>query len=87
MRIIIFGGTGTIGSAVAKVLDSRPEVLIVGNRRGALQLDIKDEASGKRLFQEAGKVDAIVSTTGNLHSGLLSQSSAEQFNVSLQGNL
>lgn len=63
------------------------ELISVGKSRGDLQADIIDDASISQLFDKVGPVDAIVSVTGLVHFGPLSETSAEHFNIGLQNKL
>ena len=42
MRIILIGGTGTIGREVAKALAANNEVVIASRSGGVLRVDISD---------------------------------------------
>ncbi|MCW7537647.1 short chain dehydrogenase [Aquabacterium sp. A7-Y] len=86
-KVLLIGATGVVGSAVAEVLGSSNTVIRVGRRGGDLQADITDPASLDRLFAQVGKVDAIVSTTGQLHFGPVSEMTAEQFAIGLNDKL
>ncbi|MNV26580.1 short chain dehydrogenase [compost metagenome] len=87
MKIILIGASGTIGSAVAKELGQRHEIIAVGKSRGQYQVDVTRSDSIHDLFKQVGKVDAIVSTTGSLHFGPLNEMTAEQFKVGLHDKL
>ncbi len=50
-------------------------------------MDITSQESVEALFAQTGEVDAIVSTTGNLHFGPLSTMTDSQFNLGLQDKL
>ncbi|MCS5710626.1 short chain dehydrogenase [Candidatus Berkiella aquae] len=69
MKIIIVGGTGTIGSAVVKALKTRHSLVIVGHQHGNFQVDITDMASIEKMYHAIGHFDALISTTGQLHFG------------------
>ncbi|MGH6933001.1 MAG: short chain dehydrogenase [Dongiaceae bacterium] len=70
MKIIVVGGTGTIGKAVAAALQARKhDVIRVGNKSGDHQVDIADGKSIRALFEKTGKFDALVSTVGKVHFG------------------
>ncbi|MFM0123704.1 short chain dehydrogenase [Paraburkholderia sp. RL18-101-BIB-B] len=86
MKVLVFGGTGTIGSAVMHEL-AHHELISVGKSRGDLQADITDDASITELFEKVGRLDAIVSATGHIHFGPLSETTAEQFNFGLQNKV
>ncbi|MBM4742399.1 short chain dehydrogenase [Klebsiella pneumoniae] len=87
MKIIVIGASGTIGRAVSEELSQRHDVIRVGRTRGDYQVDITSQESVEALFAQTGDVDAIVSTTGNLHFGPLSTMTDSQFNLGLQDKL
>ncbi len=87
MKIVIVGATGTIGKAVVKELGARHEIVQVGKTHGQYQVDIADSTSIRTLFEKVGKIDAIISTTGSLHFGPLSEMTAEQFRIGLESKL
>jgi NAD(P)-dependent dehydrogenase (short-subunit alcohol dehydrogenase family) len=65
MRILIVGGTGTIGAATAEALEARGhEVVRVGHRDGDHTVDLADPVSIDALYAEVGPVDAVVCTAG-----------------------
>ncbi len=77
----------SIGRAVSEELSQRHEVIRVGRTRGDYQVDITSQESVEALFAQTGEVDAIVSTTGNLHFGPLSTMTDSQFNLGLQDKM
>ena len=87
MKILVIGATGTIGQAVVANLEARHEVLQASKTQAALSVDICDEASLRALFEHCGPIDAIVSTTGNVHFGPLADMTAIDFNTGLQDKL
>lgn len=87
MKILVIGGTGTLGKAVVSALGDNHNVITAGKTRGDFQVDITDESSVKALFARTGKLDAIISTTGSLHFGPLEEMTAEQFNTGLQDKM
>ncbi|AKJ32189.1 short chain dehydrogenase [Caldimonas brevitalea] len=86
-KILLIGATGTVGSAVAQQLGERHQVIRVGRRGGDHQVDITDAGSVDRLFAAVGRVDAIVSTTGQLHFGPLADTTPDQFAIGLHDKL
>jgi len=64
MKVLIVGGTGTIGSAVTRLLQEDHELIVTGKTSGALQVDIESKEAIAQLFENTGKVDAIISTAG-----------------------
>ena len=87
MKILLIGATGTIGSAVAKELAQRHEVVRIGRTSGDLQVDISDSASIRKLFEKTGKFDALVCAAGNVTFKALGEMSAEDFELGLQDKL
>lgn len=69
MKIIVIGATGTIGKPVVAALQGRHEIIKVGSKSGDHQVDIKDSASIRKLFEKVGRFDALVSTVGKVHFG------------------
>jgi NAD(P)-dependent dehydrogenase (short-subunit alcohol dehydrogenase family) len=86
-KVVVIGATGTLGSAVTGLLKERHEVIEVGATRGRYQVDSTDPKSVAKLFAEIGKVDAVVTTTGKLHFGPLTDTTAEQFWTGLRDKL
>lgn len=87
MKIIIVGGTGTIGKAVAQELSVRHSVVVVGHQHGDVKVDITDTNSIKSMYQSIGKFDALVAITGNVHFGALLEMTAENYQLGLQNKL
>ena len=86
-KILLIGATGTVGTAVARELERDHQVIRVGKSRGDHQVDVTRDDSVERLFAEVGRVDAIVSTIGQLFFGPVTQTSAAQFAIGLQDKL
>jgi NAD(P)-dependent dehydrogenase (short-subunit alcohol dehydrogenase family) len=66
LRILLVGASGTLGQAVAAELKKRHEVITSGRHSGDLQLDLTDVNSVQAAFAQAGKLDAVISTTGKV---------------------
>ncbi|CAM3549831.1 3-oxoacyl-[acyl-carrier-protein] reductase FabG [Klebsiella spallanzanii] len=87
MKIIIIGASGTVGRAVAQELSQCHEVIRVGRTQGDYQVDITSQESVQSLFENIGRIDAIVSATGNLFFGPLETMTDNDFNQGLQDKL
>ena len=87
MKIIVIGASGTVGRAVAQELSQRHEVIHVGRTQGDYQVDITSQQSVENLFEKIGRVDAIVSATGNQYIGTLATMTDGDFNQGLQDKL
>lgn len=87
MKIILIGAGGTIGSAVARELEQRHEVIRVGRNSGDLQADISDSASIRRLFEQTGRFDALVCAAGNVVFAPLAALGEAEFALGLNDKL
>ena len=87
MKIVVIGATGTIGKAVVDALAGRHEVIKVGKRGGDRQVDITDSESIRRLFEQIGRFDALVSAAGKVHFGELSAMTEKEMAVGLKDKL
>lgn len=87
MKVVVIGGTGTIGKAVVAELSPRHEVITVGQSKGDFQCDIGSEASILNLFNKIGKVDAVAIAAGNVHFAEFSQMKASDYAIGLNHKL
>lgn len=87
MKILLIGATGTIGQKVAQRLADAHEVVAVGFKDGDFQVDIADQGSIKRLFEQVGTVDALISTAGLAEFGPLDTLTDEQFRIGWSNKL
>jgi NAD(P)-dependent dehydrogenase (short-subunit alcohol dehydrogenase family) len=87
MRIVVVGATGTIGKPVTAALQSRHEIVKVGNKGGDHQVDIKDSGSIRRLFEKTGRFDALVSCVGKVHFGDFAKLAENEVMIGLKDKL
>lgn len=87
MRILLVGASGTVGRAVADVLAPRHELIRASRHTGDLRVDLTDPASVQRMYDEAGPLDAVITTAGHIHFGALAETAPAQFNLGLQDKL
>lgn len=87
MKVLIVGATGTLGKLLVKDLSNRHEIIEASKSTAQYSVDITSDESVRRLFDQIGKVDAIVSVAGNIHFGLINEMTSEQFNFGLQDKL
>ena len=86
MRVLVNGGSGTIGEAVVRALQGH-EVLSAHRSSGDLRVDITSPDSIRQLFAKAGRVDAVVSCAGGGAWKPLEQLSDDDFEMSLHYKL
>lgn len=87
MRVIIVGGTGTIGQAVVKELAARHDVIVAGHQHGDVQVDITNIKSIEKMYQSLGKFDAVISTVGKVHFAALQEMTANEYSIGLNDKL
>jgi len=86
MRILVIGASGTIGSAVVELL-SRDHDVIGASRNGDVLVDLSNPTSIQSMYENVGKVDAVVSTAGSGAFGPLDAMSDEDFSFGLGNKL
>jgi NAD(P)-dependent dehydrogenase (short-subunit alcohol dehydrogenase family) len=72
MKIIVTGGKGTIGAAVVKKLKER---------------HVTSEDSIRKMFEQAGHFDAVVSAVGHVHFEDFASMTAEKYQIGLKDKL
>ena len=87
MKIVVIGASGTIGSAVVKLLKQRHQVIAVSRSGGDHRANITSKASLEAALGAIGKVDAIVSTTGSAVFKALAALADADFEKSLHDKL
>jgi NAD(P)-dependent dehydrogenase (short-subunit alcohol dehydrogenase family) len=87
MRVIVVGGTGTIGAAVAAALEANKHDAMRASRKVAPTIDISDPESIRGFFAEVKDVDAIVSCAGEARFAPLEKLTDEDFLFSVRNKL
>ena len=79
MKIVIVGAAGAVGKAVVQALSDRHEIISVGRTSGDVQTDIEHVDSIRAMYQQIGRVDAVVSCVGHVHFGAVHEMNSHQF--------
>ncbi|MGA8664797.1 MAG: short chain dehydrogenase [Thermoplasmata archaeon] len=87
MKLVIIGGTGTIGRSVVAALSPRHEVIVGSRHSEAASVDITSLASLRALFDRVGLVDGVICTAGAVRRKPLAQLETEDFAFSLNNKL
>jgi len=64
MKILVIGGSGTIGSKVASYLNQKHDIIIAGRNSGDFQVDITKVESIRELLESIPSLDSIICTAG-----------------------
>ncbi|UOO93612.1 short chain dehydrogenase [Vitreoscilla stercoraria] len=88
MKVLLVGATGILGSGLQQHFQKLDLELISASRTsGDFNVDLKSDDSVRKLFNDIGKIDAIVSAIGKVHFGELATMTADEFNIGLQDKL
>jgi NAD(P)-dependent dehydrogenase (short-subunit alcohol dehydrogenase family) len=87
MKVLVIGATGTIGKAVVELLQKDHDVIKVGSRNGDYKVDLSSRESIQSLFDQVGKVDAVISTTGLANFGKFDELKDEDYALALNNKL
>jgi NAD(P)-dependent dehydrogenase (short-subunit alcohol dehydrogenase family) len=88
MRILLVGGTGTIGAAAADALEGRGhDVVRVGARAGTPRVDLEDPESIRHLYDSVGPVDSVVCAAGVAVFGALGELDDAAFTTSIANKM
>ncbi len=87
MKILIIGGNGTLGKKVTEHLKIKHEVIVASRNSGDFKVDITDINSIKSLFEQCGKLDAIVSTAGAAKWAAFDEMTEDDFYIGIKSKL
>jgi NAD(P)-dependent dehydrogenase (short-subunit alcohol dehydrogenase family) len=87
MRILVVGAEGTVGLAATSDLAKRHDIISAGRNSGKIKVDVMDEASVTAMFKAAGKIDAVIVTTGHTHFGPVAEMTPELFRKGVNDKL
>jgi NAD(P)-dependent dehydrogenase (short-subunit alcohol dehydrogenase family) len=65
VKILIVGANGLLGSGAVAAL-SKDNEIIQASRSGDVSVDLTDPASIAAMYQQVGKVDAVIAATGKV---------------------
>lgn len=83
---IVAVGTGTVGTAVKKLLGEHGhQVITIGRKSGDLQADISDPASLRKVFAGIGRFEAVADAAGDVFPGPFEELTEEQWAKSIAG--
>ena len=87
MKILIVGGSGTIGKKVSERLAKKHQLIICGRTSGDVRVDIADSSSIKAMFEALGNVDAIVCIAGEAKWGAFDSLTEDDYYIGLRSKL
>ncbi len=87
MKIIIIGARGAVGNTAVEALSGRHEIIQVGKTSGDVQVDIEDLSSIRAMYEQVGKIDAMVCAVGHGHFGPVHEMTTDQFMKGINGKV
>jgi NAD(P)-dependent dehydrogenase (short-subunit alcohol dehydrogenase family) len=87
MRVLIVGGNGMIGKAIANALSSGHEVVTASRTGSDVPVDLSDKASIVAMYEKVGSVGAVVCVGGTAKFMPLDTLSDDDFAFSLANKL
>ena len=80
MKVVLFGASGTLGSAVQKALEVKGhEVIGITRKSGQFRADIQDIASLRAVYKQIGSFDHVACAAGDVFPAPLEQTTDEQW--------
>lgn len=86
-KILIIGGTGTIGKEIVNALKTGNEIIVAGQKHGDIQVDITQKESIEKMYQTVGKIDAVVSAVGKVRFAALEKMNEDLYRFGLNDKL
>lgn len=87
MKILIIGGTGTIGKKVSTQLSKKHEILVGGSKSGDVIVDITNHNSIQAMYKSVGNIDAVVCIAGEAKWAPFDQMDEEDFYIGFKSKL
>ena len=87
MKILVIGGSGTIGKKVVKFLKQKHEVLIGGRNSGDVKIDLEDINSIEKALSSISELDAIVNISGEAKWDKFDNLTEDDFYIGIKSKL
>ncbi|HLR80503.1 MAG TPA: short chain dehydrogenase [Bacillota bacterium] len=87
MKILIVGASGTIGTAVRNRLEMDHEIIQASRNGKDVSVDITSVHSIRNMFEQVGKVDAVISVAGGAEFASISDLTPELNEVGINSKL
>jgi NAD(P)-dependent dehydrogenase (short-subunit alcohol dehydrogenase family) len=87
MKILLIGGNGTIGKRLTERLQNDHELIVAGKSSGDLKFNMESSSSIRELFEQTGKLDAIVAVAGEAKCERFENLSEEDYMSGIKSKL
>jgi len=83
----VIGSGGTIGKDVAMYLSQRHEVVTAGRNSGSVRVDIADNDSIEKLFEDVKEIDAVICAAGEAKWERFEDLSEDDYYIGIRSKL
>src|SRR5699024_5113919 len=87
MNILVAGASGTIGGEIVKQLEHENEIIRAGRNGADIQVDLTSVDSIKNMYQQIGKVDAVINASGRATFAPLTQLTPEMNTTGIESKV
>lgn len=87
MKILIIGGSGTIGRVVSRYFSKKHNVITAGRKSGEEVVDIASSESIETLFKKIGPLDAIICAAGEAKWAPFNDLSEDDYYIGIRSKL
>ena len=87
MKVLLIGAAGTIGREIAAALSPTHKVIPASRTKSAHKVDMADPDSIRKMYEEVGQVDAVISAAGEAKFAPLAALTEEDFQFCLSNKL
>lgn len=86
-KIIIVGASGTMGTYLAKALETEHDIIKASSKGSDYQIDITSTSSIDNFYKAVGPFDALVSTAGPTYVGPWKNLTDKEFRKGIEGKM
>ncbi|WP_339324209.1 short chain dehydrogenase [Paenibacillus sp. FSL W8-0194] len=87
MKIIVVGANGTLGKAICDELSPKHEIISAGRSAGDVTVDITSPQSIRAMYEQTGRVDAVICAAGDAYFGRLEELTPERNEIAILSKL
>ncbi|TQR17930.1 short chain dehydrogenase [Psychrobacillus soli] len=87
MKLLVVGANGTLGTAVVHEMKDTAEIIQASRKNSPIKVDITSTDSIRSMFEEVGKIDALVCTAGAAHFGAIEELTPELNSIAVNSKL
>lgn len=87
MKIIIVGGSGTMGKYLAGAFKREHEIITAATKGCDVDVDITSPASIENMYRKTGPFDALISTAGPTYVGPWKHLTDKTFRMGVEGKM